>query len=174
MKFLIPAMAVLSLGACKGDESSSSNSAPKVKESAPAKMTYKKVGTLGVEIEVAEDTNIDDKTKTAMFPTATVWGASSFFITKENEMMWNSSVEKIKKEIEGEINPFKKFTKEEAVEGGIHLEYQLESMVDQKPIYGFTIRRTIGGAKYDCSSNLSSEALRANIVKRCLSLRAAK
>lgn len=88
-------------------------------------------------------------------------------------MFWPADVEAAKREIQESSNPFKQFTKEEVSDGGFHLEYTLESMMDKKPLYGFRLRATIGGKQFDCHTNSRDEQQRATALAICKSLRAA-
>ena len=54
-------------------------------------------------------------------------------------------------------------------------ELTRESMVEPgKELFGVSVRRTLGGAPWDCGTNASSKDELAKAEKLCLSLRAAK
>ena len=61
----------------------------------------------------------------------------------------------------------------EEIEGGWHLEFELTSMMDQSPLYGVEIRKTIEGKQYSCSRNDRDVANRDAVAKACLTLRKA-
>jgi len=156
-----------------GEKQEKSGAAKETKDKPAAKSEWKSLGSLGLEASVPGSTEIDDKTKSAGFPTATIWASPTTFVTGKNDMFWPADVAKAKAEIQKDPNKFQAFSKEESKDGGFHLEYTLESMMDKKPIYGVKLRRTIGGKVYDCGSNSSSEAERAKVIALCGSLRAA-
>jgi hypothetical protein len=66
---------------------------------------------------------------------------------------------------------FKKFTKEAAIEGGWHLEYELEARMDNSTHHGVQIRKTIDGKAYQCGQNHHDPAHNAAVASACLSLR---
>lgn len=172
-------LSALSLAACGGDKDdkkgSSSGSSGGADKAAPAKMEWKKVGEMGIEVQVPAGTDIDDKTKSAGFPTATLWASPTTFIHAKNDMFWPKDVAKAKADIQKDPNPFQEFTKEDVSADGYHLEFTLKSMMDEKKlVYGVALRSTIGGKQYDCGSNTSSEAERAKVLTMCKSLRPAK
>jgi len=82
-----------------------------------------------------------------------------------------SDFDKAKAEVQKDPNPFKKFSKEEKTEGGWHLEFELESMMDKTPLYGVQIRTTIDGKQYECGRNERDAAKIACVVKVCQSLK---
>jgi hypothetical protein len=84
-----------------------------------------------------------------------------------------ADIDGAKAEIQKDPNPFKSFTKEEKTATGWRLEYELESMIDKKPVYGVQIRTVIDGVPFDCGSNTQSAAERDNVIKICSSLRKA-
>lgn len=140
-----------------------------------AKMTAKTIASMKLTIDVPADANVDDNTKRAHFPSATIYASPTIFVTGQNEMFWKKDLAAQKKDIEKSPgNKFKKFTKETpGKDGGFHLEYELISM-DDKPLYSFHIRRKIGDKLVDCHTNTSSEAARKKGIKMCMTLRPAK
>ncbi len=142
---------------------------------APAKLAWKKLGDLGLEASVPEDSNIEDKSATAHFPSVTVWANPTTFVNGAGEDSLSAQTfDKAKEEIQKDPNPFKQFTKAETTADGWRLEYELESMVDKKPVYGFKVRFKIDGKPYECGSNGDSTAERDAIIKLCTSIRKAK
>lgn len=66
---------------------------------------------------------------------------------------------------------FQRFTKEQAIEGGWHLEYEYVTPLDKdEPSYGVLIQRTIGGKVFQCGQNTWKPEYRDTIVKACLGL----
>jgi len=63
-----------------------------------------------------------------------------------------------KKSIEGDANKFKAFSKQEEIEGGWHLEFELTSMMDQSPLFGVEVRKTIDGKQYS-APEISAQVL---------------
>lgn len=172
----------LTAAACKKDEAKEGGSAKPAagdkgggKGAAPApKVEYKKVGGLGLEIEVPADVTIDDNTSGAGFPMATVWTWPTLFVQGPGDLSpVKPDLDGAKAEIQKDPNPFKTFTKEEKTDTGWHLEFELESMLDKKPVYGVQIRTTIDGQPYDCGSNTSSPAERDAVIAFCRTLRRA-
>lgn len=161
-------------GAASGDDKGAATKGDGDKGGAAAKMEWMKIGSLGVEAEVPGGTTVDDKSKGAGFPTATIWASPTTFVSAQNDMFWPADAAKAKAEIEKDPNKFQKFTKEEAAGDTFHLEFTLESMMDKTPIYGVKIRKKVGDKLFDCGSNSGSEAERAKVTKICNSLRAAK
>ena len=163
--------------ACKASDK---NEAPVAKTAdpataAPAKLAWKKLGDLGLEASVPDDANIEDKSKSAGFPAVTVWATPTTFINGAgDDSLSAQTFDKAKEEIQKDPNPFKQFTKAETTPDGWRLEYELESMVDKKPVYGFKVRFKIDGKPYECGSNGDSTAERDNVIKLCTSIRKAK
>lgn len=141
------------------------------KAAPPAKLEYKKIASLGLEVEVPSDANVDDNTANAGFPSATIWASPTIFLMGGD--MIPSDFDKAKADIQKDPNPFKSFTKEDKTEGGWHLEYELESMMDKAVLYGVSIRQTIDGKVYDCGTNSSSKEEREKTIKICKSVRKA-
>lgn len=174
--------ATLALGACgkseDKDSASSDNKAASASKGAdkpaPKALKAAPIASMKVQIDVPEDADVNDNTETAHFPSATIYASPTIFITGANEMIWDAELSKVKTDLEKQPgNTFKKYLKEEAAEGGFHLEYELSSMMDpKKTLYGFHIRTTIGETQYDCSSNTQSTEEMAKGVSMCKSLRA--
>lgn len=139
---------------------------------APAKLEWKKIASLNVEVEVPAETTIDDNTATAGFPAATLWAPGSLFI--HGGEMIPSSYDASKAQAQKEMDGFKQFSKDEKTDTGWHLEYEGESALDKgNTVYGFTVRSTVDGKAFDCTSNKNSKEERDAAVKICKTLRKA-
>src|SRR5258705_7700356 len=81
------ALVVISLAGC-GNKSDAPAGDKKVGEGdpAPAKLAYKKLGTLPLEAEVPDGANIDDTTKGVGYPSATVYASPTTFINGAGDM----------------------------------------------------------------------------------------
>ncbi len=179
---LLAALTTLTLGACsKSDDSSDKGDSPKTSAAKPSESKQARkeavtVASMGLALDVPSGSEVTDNTANAGFPSGTLYADPTIFLIGANDMFWKADIAAQKAEIEKDPgNTFKKFTKEEATEGGFHLEYELASMLDPKEtLYGFHIRATVDGKKVDCSSNTSSPAEMARGVAMCKSLRASK
>jgi hypothetical protein len=175
---LVAALSILATtAACKKDEAKAGDKAAAKSgdQAAPtAKPQWMKLGALGIEAEVPADATVDDNTSGAGFPAATIWTTPTTFVFGGGDLSpVKADLDGAKAEIQKDPNPFKSFTKEEKTATGWRLEYELESMIDKKPVYGVQIRTTIDGVPYDCGSNTGSTAERDNVIKICSSLRKA-
>lgn len=162
-------------GAAKtSDKADKAAGKDKKAEPAAPKLAFTKLGGLGVEAELPEGTQVDDNTAGAGFPSATIWASPTTFVHGAGDLSpIKADLAAAKAEIEKDPNPFQKYTKEQTTEGGWHLEYELQSMMDKETLYGVTVRTTIDGKPYDCSSNTRSAAERDAVAKICGSLRKA-
>jgi hypothetical protein len=156
-----------------GDKAGKGAEGAQAAKQTPETLAYKPIGAFGIEAQVPADAEVEDNTKSAGFPMATLWASPTVFVTGQNDLFWPADVEAAKREIEKEPNPFKEFTKEQVTDTGFHLEYTLESMMDKAPLYGFRVRSTIGGKLFDCHTNSQSEQERAAAMAICASLRPA-
>ena len=138
---------------------------------APAKLEYKKIASLGLEVEVPADANIDDNTATAGFPSATLWAPSALFLMG-GEMI-PSTYDAAKAQAQKETDNFKAFSKDEKSDAGWHLEFEGVSNIDKSVIYGFSIRASYDGKAFDCSTNANSKEEREAAIKICKSVRKA-
>ena len=137
----------------------------------PAKLEYKKIASLGLEVEVPAGSNIDDNTATAGFPSATLWAPGALFLMGGD--MIPSSYDAAKAQAQKETDGFKAFSKDEKTDAGWHLEYEGESSMDKSVIYGFSIRAAYDGKAFDCSTNAHSKEEREAAIKICKSVRKA-
>jgi len=181
--FLVLAAVVgsLSLGACGGDakqgdakvaEKGDPKADKKVEEAPkPAAAAFMKLPPLPLEMELPSDATVMDSTVDApgVMVSTNTWAINLSTVTEA----YPSDFAAAKKSIEGDPNKFKAFTKEEEIEGGWHLEFELSSMMDQSPLYGVEIRKTIDGKQYSCSRNDRDVANRDAVAKACQTLRKA-
>jgi hypothetical protein len=181
-KFLLLAVVAggLSLGACGGDTKKGdakvaekgATADKKVEEAPkPAAMAPMKLAPLPLQMDLPADASVMDASADA--PGAMV-STNTFAINVSTVTeAYPSDFAAAKKSIEGDPNKFKQFTKQEEIEGGWHLEFELTSMMDQSPLFGVEIRKTIDGKQYSCARNDRDVANRDAIAKACLTLRKA-
>lgn len=143
-------------------------------EAAPAQ--FRKLGALPLEAEVAADANIDDNTKTAGFPSVSIYASPTTFVTGAGETSEiKATIEETKAELAKDPNKLKAFTREEKTADGWILELTRDDMMEPgKELHGVWVRRTLGGKPYDCGTNGRSKDEQAKAEKLCLSLREAK
>ncbi|MBA3547066.1 MAG: hypothetical protein H0T76_11330 [Nannocystis sp.] len=180
--FLLLAALSVSFGACGGDAKKTdakdgkvAEKAPagdkKIEEPKPAAMVPMKVPPLPLEMDLPSDAKVMDGSVDA--PNATVSTSTGSINVSTVTEAYPKDFAGAKKSIEGDPNKFKAFTKQEEIEGGWHLEFELASMSDQAPLYGVQIRKTIDGKQYNCARNDRDVANRDAIAKACLTLRKA-
>lgn len=172
--------------ACKKSEDAAAKADPKGAEAtkaAPAAApVWKKVPSMGIEVQVAPDADVQDNTKTAGFPSSTIYstdGTPTTFIfgakDPADSMALSKDFDTTKARVQKEMNGFKSFTKEDKTADGFTLLYSGASMSDpNSSLYGVTIRSTAAGLTLDCQTNAPSEAEREKTIKLCKSIRAAK
>jgi hypothetical protein len=157
-----------------GGASKTTDKADKPAAPPAAKLSWKKLGGLGLEAEVPEDANIDDNTKGAGFPTATIWASPTMFVHGTGDMSdLKPTIDDTKKQLAKDPNKLKSFTKEEKTADGWVLLLAREAMTGGE-LLGISVRRTIDGKPFDCGTNARTEDERAKVLKICQSLRAAK
>lgn len=142
----------------------------------PAKLAFKKLGSLPLEAEVPDDANIDDTSKGAGYPSVAVYASPTTFVSGTGDMSdVKPTIEETKAQLGKDPNKLKTFTKEDKTADGWVLELTRDSMVEPgKELYGVSVRRNIGGAAWDCGTNAANKDEQAKAEKLCLSLRAAK
>ena len=64
---------------------------PAAAAAAPAKLSFKKLGSMGLEAEVPDDANIDDTTKGAGFPSVTIYASPTTFVSGSRLLSKKSS-----------------------------------------------------------------------------------
>jgi hypothetical protein len=142
---------------------------------APAKFVTKPLGSLGLQASVPEDATIDDNSKTAGFPSITIASTPMTFVSGAGEDSLSAQTfDAAKQEVQKDPNPFKRFTKSEVTADGWKLEYELESMMDKTPVYGFKVHFKVDGKPFECGSNGGSTAERDTVIKICTSIQKAK
>jgi hypothetical protein len=167
---------MFSLAACGGNKSDAPAGDKKVAEgdpaAAPAKLAYKKLGTLPLEAEVPDGANIDDTTKGAGYPSATVYASPTTFINGAGDMSdQKPTIEATKEHLVKQEKSLKDTRQDKTADGWI-IEMTGESM--GSPTIAVSVRRTIDGKPWDCSSNVNNKEEVAKLEKLCQSLRAAK
>ena len=164
---------LMTIAACKsGDKAPADQPAAAAATPTAAKLVYKPLGGLGLEAQVPDDANVDDNTKTAGFPSVTIWSQPTTFVNGAgDDSMSPQTFDAAKQEVQKDPNPFQKFTKQQATPDGWQLEYELQSMIEKKPVYGYKVRFKIDGKAFECGSNGNSTAERDAVVKLCSSIR---
>ncbi len=144
------------------------------KEAAPAPVAkaWKQFKEMKVQIEVPGDANLEEN-KMDDWNGSANWGDYAHQLDVSTvTAAYPSDFEAAKKSIQGDPNPFQKFTKEESSEGTWHLEYELKSMMDpNRTLYGVQIRKTIGDKQYECGRNVDSADERALVAEVCATLK---
>lgn len=152
--------------------SSTSNAGSTAKGAAKkeAKLEFKNLDKLGVKIEVPSDTQMMDASADA--PGVSMFNNAGDFSLDVNVTTdaYASDANAAKEQIKKDPNTFKKFTVEKVTADGWHLEFELESMIDKKPLYGVQVRKKVGDKELECARNQPSEAARAVAAKACDSL----
>lgn len=139
----------------------------------PAKLTWKKLGSMPLEAEIPEGAEVTDNTAGAGFASATIYASPTTFVSGEGGGV-KPTIEEAKAALEKDPgNKHKAWTKEEKTADGWILENTRESMTGGE-LLGISVRRTIEGKAYDCGTNSRSADEREKAKKLCLSLRAAK
>lgn len=156
-----------------------------VKDDKPAiKPEWKKVPSIGIEVEVAPDADVQDNTASSGFPSSTIYstdGTPTVFIFGAKNLDESIAISKdfdaTKARIQKEHNGWKSFSMEEkAADGvGFELRYEGTDMIEKdKPLLGITYRTKVGDTVLDCSTNASSEFQIKMAARLCKSIRAAK
>jgi hypothetical protein len=143
---------------------------------AAAALAFKKLGSLPLEAEVPADANIDDTSKGAGYPSVSIYASPTTFVSGAGDMSdLKPTIEATKAQLGKDPNKLKAFTREEKTADGWILELTREAMVEPgKELFGVSVRRTLGGAPWDCGTNAASKDEQAKAEKLCLSLRPAK
>lgn len=178
---------VLAIAGCKkgDDKGGGGGGAAKATDDKPAAApVWKKVASIGIEVEVAPDADVQDNTASAGFPSSTIYstdGTPTTFIfgakNLEESLAISKDFDTTKARVQKEHNGFKAFTKEDKGADGVSFELRYtgtDMMEKEKTLYGITIRSKVGDTVLDCSTNASSEAEIEKTAKLCKSIRAAK
>jgi hypothetical protein len=136
----------------------------------PAAWAFKNLDKLGAKMELPADATVSDSSGDA--PGVSIFNNKGDFTVDVNvtTAAHPSTFAAAKKDVEKDPNKFQKFTVEKETPDGWHLEYELESMIDKKPLYGVQIRKKIGDKSIQCGRNVREEAGRASAAKACTSL----
>jgi hypothetical protein len=179
---LVLGLALVAACGKKGDDKA--GGAAKTADKPAAPPVWKKVASIGIEVEVAPDADVQDNTASSGFPSSTIYsmdGTPTTFIfgatNPEESMAISKDFDATKARVQKEMNGFKAFTKEDkAADGvGFELRYTGTDMIEKdKSLYGITYRTKIGDMILDCSTNASSEADLEKTARLCKSIRAAK
>ncbi len=178
------ALALALTAACgkKGDDKGG-GAAAKTADKPAAAPVWKKIASIGIEVEVPPDADVQDNTASAGFPTSTIYSADAptTFIFGAANLDESIAVSKdfdgTKARIQKEHNGFKAFTKEDkAADGvGFELRYSGADMFEKdKTLYGITYRTKVGDMVLDCTTNASTDVEIEQTAKICKSIRAAK
>jgi hypothetical protein len=149
----------------------------------PPEPAWKKVASIGIEVSVHPDADVQDNTATSGFPSSTIYSPdapTTFIFGAKNtgeSIAISKDFESTKARVQKEHDGFKAFTKEtKAADGvGFELRYSGASTIEKdKPLFGITIRTKVGDTVLDCSTNASTEAEIEKTAAICTSIRAAK
>jgi len=134
---------------------------------------FKKLGALGLEAEVPDGANVDDTTKGAGYPSATIYASPTFFVSGGGEMSdVKPTIDDTKARLLKEEKSLKPVREDKTADGWV-LEMAGKNMMGDA-ITALSVRRTIDGKPFDCGSNVRSKDEVARLEKMCQSLRAAK
>lgn len=153
--------------------------APATEKAAPAAASVAKpLEKLGAKIEVPGSIVVHDNTGEGMPPSYSLYSETensefNLMVSRTSDLD-SSTMEAAQKMIGLDPNKLKKFTQQEKTKDGWVLAWEAESMMDQKPLYGIQVRRTIGGKGVNCERNVESKAVADQLLKACQTLVAAK
>ncbi|HEY1559127.1 MAG TPA: hypothetical protein VGF94_30105 [Kofleriaceae bacterium] len=140
---------------------------------AEAKLAAKQLGSLPLQADIPDDANVEDTTKGAGYPSATIYASPTFFVNGGGDMSdLKPTIDDSKTALAKTVNDFKAWTRADKTADGWILEGNGQSMVDNKPLLAVWVRRTIGGAPYDCGTNADTKEQIAKVLAECQSLRA--
>jgi hypothetical protein len=179
------ALALALTAACgKKSDDKSGGAAAKGTDKPAAAPVWKKVASMGIEVQVAPDADVQDNSASSGFPSSTIYstdGTPTMFIFGAKDPADSLAISKdydsTKGRVQKEMNGFKSFTKDEKGADGVGFELRYtgaDMMEKEKTLYGITIRSKVGELVLDCSTNASSEAEIEQAAKLCKSIRAAK
>ena len=172
---LFRALSLVSSAACKNDKeggaepggqaASSGGAAAKPAEPAgPQKLT-----PLPIQMDLPAGATVADTSVDAPAVSVSANDCSTSVSTTTDA--YASDIDRARKEIQKDPNPFQKFTKEEKTATGWHLEYELQSAMDKVALYGVQVRTKIGDKEYECGTNSRSAAERDCVARACATLR---
>ena len=182
--------ASLALAACGKKSDSNASSAAKPGEAAapaaaakPVELVWKKIPSIGIEVQVPPDADVQDNTANAGFMASTIFfmdgSAPTTFIFGAKDLadavVMSADLESTKARVQKEMNGWKSFTKEEKTADGFVLTYTGADVLEATtPLYGATVRTVVAGVTLDCSSNAPTTAEIDKVIAFCKNLRAAK
>ena len=152
----------------KAPEAAAPAEAPKP---AAGALAWKNLDPLPVKAELPADVELMDASADA--PGVSVFNNGSFNVNvNEVTAVYATDLKGAKKELELDPNKVKKITKEEKTKDGWVLEWEAESMMDKKPLYGVQVRKMINKKGYQCARNVDDKAVADQISKACQTLAA--
>jgi hypothetical protein len=144
---------------------------------------WKKIASIGIEVEVAPDADVQDNTASSGFPSSTIYssGTPTTFIFGAKNIDESIAIAKdldaTKARMQKEHSDGFKLTKEEKAADGVGFELRATStdmFEKDKLLHSIVIRSKVGDMVLDCQTNASSEAEIDATAKLCKSIRAAK
>jgi hypothetical protein len=176
-------ISVVALSSCKKNEGAGKagdTKAPAGKVAEPVAKVWKKIPSMGIEVEVAADADVQDKSATSGFPSSTIYstdGTPTTFIFGAKDPSDSMAIPKdfdaAKTSVQKEHAKGFKAIKEEKTADGFVLTYSAMSIMDQ-PQFGVVIRSAAAGLTLDCQTNAPTEAELDKTITLCKSIRAAK
>src|SRR6185437_12829372 len=113
-------------------------------------------GGLALEAELAADSNVDDTSKGAGYPSVTIYASPTTFVSGPGEMSdVKPTIEETKARLLKDEKTLKPTREDKTADGWI-IEMTGESM--GSPIIAVSVRRTLDGKPYDCGSNVRNKA----------------
>ena len=171
MAMVAIAAAIVGAAGCKKNDAAGDNSGAAAPAAAPAKpaawKTFK-LDKMGIEVKAPGDSQVLDSSADA--PNVMMSSSECTVMIGTVTGAYASSFAAAKNEIRKDPNKFQKFTREEQGAKGWHLAYELEDMFEHKPLYGVSIRTTVGAKEFECGRNESDAAKAACVTKICDSI----
>lgn len=148
----------------------------------PVELAWKKIASIGIEVQVAPDADVQDNTASSGFPSSTIYstGTPTTFIfgakNLDESIAIAKDIDATKARMEKEHKDGFKVTKEDkGADGVFELRATSQDMFEKdKLLYSIVIRSKVGDMFLDCQTNASSEAEIEATAKLCKSIRAAK
>lgn len=172
--------ALASLLAAAGCAKSEAGDPPEPPRREVAAAVWKRIPSLGIEVQVPHDAEVLDNTAWADVPSSTIYfrdGTPTTVIlgaTTESDAL-PKDLDAARAKIQRETAGFQAFTRQEHAADGFTLVYRGAAVTDpNEPLFGLLIRARIGDLTLDCKTTASSKAEIARTVPVCRSIRAAK
>lgn len=139
---------------------------------------WKTLDKLGAKVEVPGNVAVHDSSGEGMPPSYSLYSDTensefNVMITATSDLD-PSSLDAAKRMLAMDPNKVKKYTREEKTKDGWVLNWEAESMMDQKPLYGVQVRKTVAGKGITCERNVEAKSIADAITKACLTLASAK